>query len=257
MPVVAPTAQKHPFTWPEGKRCGISLSFDDGRASAVDVGVPLFDRFGVKATFYVMPHSVEQRHAAWQAAADAGHEMGCHTLTHPCSGNIAFVRRRGNALEEYTLEQMEQELLGANDAIEQLLGTRPRTFAYPCYHTFVGKGEQRQSYVPLVARHFVAGRIGLNEFAADPSACDLAALPSLSSDHASWEFLKSAIDRAREDRSWLVFAGHDVSEPAPHGVGQRELEQLCAYCTDPANEVWIDTVANIGTYVHQQQAALV
>lgn len=257
MPVVAATAQKHPFTWPDNKRCAISLSFDDGRASAVEVGVPLLDRFGVKATFYVVPDRVEQRRADWQAAADAGHEMGCHTLTHPCSGNLAFVRRRGSALEEMTLEQMEQELTGANDAIERLFGTRPRTFAYPCNHTFVGKGSQRQSYVPLVARHFEVGRVGLSESAADPSACDLAAVPSLASDHASWDFLKSTIERAREDGSWLIFTGHDVGDSAPHAVGRHELERLCAYVTDAANEIWTDTVANVGAYVRRQQAARV
>lgn len=257
MPVVARTAQKHPFHWPENKRCAVSLSFDDARLTAIDRGVPLLDQFDVKATFYVMPERVKQRHRQWQVAADHGHEMGCHTLTHPCSGNLAFIRKRGNALEEYTLEQMEQELTGANEAIEQLLGMRPRSFAYPCYHTFVGKGEQRQSYVPLVAKHFDVGRIGLNEFAADPSACDLAAVPSLSSDDATWQYMKAAIDQAREDGSWLVFAGHEVNDPAPHATGPRELEQLCAYCTDPANGIWIDTLANIGTYVTQQQAALV
>ncbi|HXI40557.1 MAG TPA: hypothetical protein VNH83_11290, partial [Bryobacteraceae bacterium] len=31
------------FHWPDGKRVAVSLSFDDARASQVDVGIPLFD----------------------------------------------------------------------------------------------------------------------------------------------------------------------------------------------------------------------
>ncbi|MCU1274750.1 MAG: hypothetical protein JWO48_2181, partial [Bryobacterales bacterium] len=34
----------HAFHWPESKRVAVSLSFDDARASQVDVGVPLFDK---------------------------------------------------------------------------------------------------------------------------------------------------------------------------------------------------------------------
>ncbi len=256
MPIVAKTARKHPFAWPDDKQCAVSLSFDDGRASAIEVGVPLLDRFNIKGTFYVMPHNVEKRLNGWRQATASGHEMGCHTLTHPCSGNLHFIRQGGNALEEFTLEQMEQELLGANDAIEDLLGVRPTTFAYPCYHTFVGKGIHRQSYVPVVARHFRVGRIGLNEFAADPSACDLAAVPSLSSDGATWDYMKAAIDRSREDGSWLILTGHDVGEGAPHTADVKVLEQICAYCQDPAQGVWIDTVAAISAYVHQRQVAL-
>ena len=49
------------FHWPEGKRVAVSLSFDDARASQVDVGVSLFDTHGVKVTFYVNPKSLEKR----------------------------------------------------------------------------------------------------------------------------------------------------------------------------------------------------
>jgi hypothetical protein len=46
------------------------------------------------------------------------------------------------------------ELLAANETLEELLGVRPRTFAYPCGQRFVGAGENTRSYVPVVARHF-------------------------------------------------------------------------------------------------------
>jgi peptidoglycan/xylan/chitin deacetylase (PgdA/CDA1 family) len=46
------------FPWPAGKRAAISLSFDDARQSQVDVGLPLLDRYGDKATFYLSPAGV-------------------------------------------------------------------------------------------------------------------------------------------------------------------------------------------------------
>jgi peptidoglycan/xylan/chitin deacetylase (PgdA/CDA1 family) len=40
-----------PFRWPNGKRVAVSLSFDDTRASQMDAGLPLFDRYHAKVTF--------------------------------------------------------------------------------------------------------------------------------------------------------------------------------------------------------------
>ena len=40
------------FKWPEGKKMAISLTFDDARLSQADLGIPLLDKYGVKATFY-------------------------------------------------------------------------------------------------------------------------------------------------------------------------------------------------------------
>ena len=57
----APTPAANPgaggFPWPEGARAAVSLSFDDARPSQVDVGLPIFDRHGVKVTFFLVPSS--------------------------------------------------------------------------------------------------------------------------------------------------------------------------------------------------------
>jgi hypothetical protein len=34
-----------------------------------------------------------------------------------------------------------------------------------------------------------------------------------------------------------------------------QVDALCRYCTDPANGVWIDTVATVGRHVHDARAA--
>ena len=56
------------FKWPEGKKMAISLSFDDARVSQADIGLPILDKYGVKATFYVMPDRVKEKLDAWQKA---------------------------------------------------------------------------------------------------------------------------------------------------------------------------------------------
>ncbi|HCR92034.1 MAG TPA: hypothetical protein DIW50_16625, partial [Prolixibacteraceae bacterium] len=37
------------FQWPEGKKMAVSFTFDDARFSQADNGLPLFDKYGVKA----------------------------------------------------------------------------------------------------------------------------------------------------------------------------------------------------------------
>lgn len=130
-----------PISWPHDKEVAISLSFDDARPSQVDVGVPLLNQYGAKATFYLVPSSVESRSSKWKQAATAGHEMGNHSVNHPCTGNFTWARDK--AIEAYSLLQMKQELAEANEQIEALLGVKPTEFAYPCGQTFVGRGTNR------------------------------------------------------------------------------------------------------------------
>ncbi|MBV9468292.1 MAG: polysaccharide deacetylase family protein [Abitibacteriaceae bacterium] len=238
------------FSWPSGKTAAISLSLDDARSSQLEHGLPLLNQYGVKATFYVNIGPLEKRADDWRGAVQQGHEIGNHTLHHPCSGNFRFSRSR--ALEDYSLERMEDELLGANQAIENLVGVRPTTFAYPCGQKFVGRGENVKSYVPLVARNFIVGRGFREEAPNDPTFCDLAQACGVDTDELTWEALKVWIERAVESGGWLILAGHDVGAAARQTVREDTLEALCRHVIDPAHGLWLDTVATIGTYIRNQ-----
>jgi peptidoglycan/xylan/chitin deacetylase (PgdA/CDA1 family) len=85
-----PGIRTEPFRWPDGKKAAVSLSFDDARLSQVDNGLALFKKEGVKVTFFVQPSGVEKRLAGWKQAVADGHEIGNHSLTHPCTGNYTF-----------------------------------------------------------------------------------------------------------------------------------------------------------------------
>ena len=85
------------ITWPDGKKAAVSLSFDDARLSQVDTGIPVLDEFEVKATFYLSVEAMRERLDGWKKAAANGHEIGNHSMTHPCSGNFAWVPN-GNEL---------------------------------------------------------------------------------------------------------------------------------------------------------------
>ena len=235
------------FSWPGGARAAVSLTFDDARTTQIDTGIPILDAHDLKATFYVSPGGVGRRLDGWKAAAANGHEIGNHSLSHPCSINFHF--DDDNALEDYSLERMERELLGASDEIERLLGVRPVTFAYPCGQTFIGRGTGCRSYVPLVAKHFIAGRSAFDEAPNDPMVADLAQLTGVEADRAGIEQLTALIDRALGQGSWLVLFAHNVGTGSRQSLQPETLDALCRHVRSSA--VWMDTVANIAAYVHE------
>ena len=160
--MIAPIQGQQSFQWPAGKRAAISLSFDDARLSQIDTGVAVLEKYGIKATFFVLPSGVKERLAGWKQVVAHGHEIGNHSMSHPCTANYEFSVHNG--LEGYTLDTIAKELDGANAEVERLLGVKPVTFAYPCGQKFVGRGAEVKSYVPLVASSFlgrprVPGRI--------------------------------------------------------------------------------------------------
>jgi len=235
--------------WPQNKRAALSISFDDSRVSQWEKGIPILDAYNIKSTFYVVPRVIQNHINEWKAVLANGHEIANHTVNHPCSGNFGFARNK--ALEEYSLGQMEQELTDASDAIKVLLGVEPQTFAYPCGQTFVGRGENTQSYVPLVAKRFLAGRCFNGESANDPTFCDLAQLIGMSGDIQDFSLLKKHLDKTLADGNWLILAAHDVGDKQ-QAVSEGVLRAIGDYAKKHP-ELWVDTVAGIAAYIKSQR----
>lgn len=244
-------AQESVFIWPEGKKMAISLSFDDARASQVDAGTALLDTYNVKATFYVQPPAVKNRLEGWKKAVAGGHEIGNHSISHPCSGNFSWSRE--NALEDYTLKQMREQLKAANKQIEELLGVKAEVFAYPCGQTFVGRGKNTQSYIPLVADIFISGRGWLAESANNPAFCDMAQLTGIEMDGKDFEDILPLIKSAQQAGQWVVLAGHEMGNSGPQTTRLAMLKKLIEYAQDPANKIWISPVGTVAKYVNEHR----
>ena len=242
--------------WPEGKRVAVSLSFDDGRASQVDIGLDVINPTGVKVTFFVNPGSetFRSRLAGWKRVVASGHEIGSHSVNHPCTGNFPWSLH--NALENYTLEQMSQQLDDANVQIEKFLGVHPVTFAYPCGQKFVGRGPTLKSYVPLIGRKFLVGRGYMDEYYNDPVFCDLAQASGIGFDDMDYIDMVKHISKAAQQGGWVIFAGHDIGQKGFQVTDTIALVALCKYMQDPANGVWVDTVKSIGEYVIAERRSL-
>ena len=235
------------FAWPEGKQIAISLSFDDARASQVDAGTALLDQYGVKGTFYVVPNSVKQRLEGWKKAVISGHEIGNHSFNHPCTGNFPWSRQK--AIENYTLKQMRNELILTNKAIKELLGVEAEVFAYPCGQTYIGRGENTKSYVPVVSKLFLSGRGWLDEGPNAPQFCDLAQLTGMEMDGKDFEQILPLIENAKKSGAWLVLAGHEMGASGNQTTRLSMLKKLIEYAQNPANGIWIAPVGTVAKYI--------
>lgn len=232
--------------WPRGRRAALSLTFDDARPSQVEFGAPILDEYGLKATFYPLPSLLENRPERWRETFAKGHEIGNHIASHPCSCNFAF--SPNNALEDYTLERMKEDLERADEELEAFFGSRPTSFAYPCGQRYVGRGEATRSYVPLVAERFIVGRGFLDQGPNDPLRCDMAQVNGVDADGKEPGQLKTMVDANLENGTWLVLVAHDIGRHGHQSMPPDALQQLCRYVA-VRDELWVDTVTAIGAHL--------
>lgn len=228
----------------KGKTAALSFTFDDARQTQLTNAIPCLNHHDIKGTFYVLEKNVKQAVSAWQQVALQGHEIGNHTLSHPCSGNFTY--SRNNPLEEFTWAQMEDEIIGANQLIQEMLGYVPQTFAYPCGQSFVGRGSGLQSYVPLIAKYFKAGR-GTLRSGNVKGICDFYLLHAVGIDGATLDSLKAFIDQARANNEWLIFYGHEIGDDGGRGISTQGLDEVCRYARQ-FDDLRIDTVAAVASF---------
>ena len=88
----------------------VLLSFDDNWESQYRYGLPLLQKYGFKATFYIWVSAVGRKnHMTWNEIRDlarTGMQIGCHSMTHPYLTQIK---------DE---EALQHEILGSKKIIE-------------------------------------------------------------------------------------------------------------------------------------------
>jgi hypothetical protein len=187
----------------------------------------------------------------WKKAVANGHEIGNHTLNHPCSGNFSWSRK--NALENYTLKNMMAELKECNRRIAELLDVKAEVFAYPCGQKYIGSGVHTQSYVPLISKMFLLGRGWMDEAANDPPYCNFSQLTGIEMDGKNFEQLLPLLEEAKKKGQWLVLAGHEIGNSGDQTTRLETLKKLAEWVKDPVNGIWIAPVGTVGKYVQLKE----
>jgi hypothetical protein len=237
-----------PLAWPNGWQAAISLTFDDGQQTQLETAIPRLEDHGFRGTFYLNPRGEDwaERLAAWQPAQQAGHEMGNHTIVHPCSLNT------GPTLQSWTLEKMEEDVCEAERRLDQLFPAQgARSFAYPCYESDVGRGPTRQSYVPVIARHFPAARArGTSIRGNHPRYADLHHLSSWSGERMSKAELIGLAESCLPEGWWGIFTFHGVNQ-GHLPISEYDLFHLLEHLARNRSRFWVAPVIEVAHYILQ------
>jgi peptidoglycan/xylan/chitin deacetylase (PgdA/CDA1 family) len=100
-----------------GCKAALSLTYDDGNPIHLDVAVPEMEKRGLRGTFYLIAGSLT-RVADWKKAAEAGQEIGNHTMTH-------------RHVSELSPQDERNEVVEAKEKLQDLMGVPVLTLAYP------------------------------------------------------------------------------------------------------------------------------
>jgi sialate O-acetylesterase len=244
-------AQSKPKPW-HGKQCAVALTYDDALNVHIDKVLPALDSLGLKGTFYVtvMGNAGASRIADWRKAAQTGHELGNHTLYHPCDATYAGMQwvRPEYDMSRYTKRRMVDELRATNAFLEAIDGRKKRTFAFTCGHKKVAEGE----FIQSLTNDFVAARAVREEM----HPIDQVKLMDV--DCYSMEGDKAAdmiklVEQARQTGALLVFLFHGVGGEHTLNVEESEHRALLKYLKSLEKEIWIAPLVEIAEHVKAYQ----
>lgn len=107
----------------------VMLTFDDGWSNQYDYAVPLLEKYGMHATFFLYPKVLHggsfMTRAQVSKLAAAGHDMETHTWGH------SPVQARSKETTDAFVARVDKMLEPAADWIVDAAGREPVAFAYP------------------------------------------------------------------------------------------------------------------------------
>jgi peptidoglycan/xylan/chitin deacetylase (PgdA/CDA1 family) len=212
----------------KGKKCAVVLTYDDGLDVDITNALPALDSLGLKATFYVANYQgrLQAQIPAWRAAAAKGHELGNHTLFHPCEGGRSgreFVAADYD-LNNYSMRRITNEILAMNAVLNAIDGKTNRTFAFPCGDNKI----HDTAYTDSLRKEFTGAR-GVVSTIATIDNVDLYNLPGYGVMDNSGESMIQWVKEAEAKQGLLVIIFHGVGGGHSLNVSLSAHSQLLHY----------------------------
>lgn len=237
-------------TW-NGRQCAVVLTYDDALNVHISNVLPALDSVGLKATFYISDYfgGLQAQIAHWRKAAAKGHELGNHTVFHPCLGNLpgrGFVSPDYD-MSKYSIRRMTDEIRAMNTLLNAVDGKQRRTFAYTC-----GDMKIRDTFfLEGVKPQFAAARAVRSKM--DDLDADLYSISSYPVNGETGEQLIALVKEAKKQKKLLVFLFHGVGGEHSLNVSLEAHSQLIKYLQQNKKEIWIATMLDVAEYMKVQQ----
>ncbi|MGB2867406.1 MAG: polysaccharide deacetylase family protein [Bacteroidota bacterium] len=246
----APVHAQQKGDW-NGKKCAVSLTYDDALNVHLDYVVPLLDSLGLKGTFYLSGFfpGFQKRAIEWRSVAEKGNELGNHTLFHPCEGKPPGREwvKPDYDLNHYTVQRMVDEIRMANILLKAIDGKSERTFAYPCGDRKAGDS----SYVSQIESDFIAAR-GVEGKTQKISEIDPYDIGSYMISGQSGEELIAMVKKAMETNGLIVFLFHGVGGEHNLNVSLEAHRKLLHFLKDNEKDIWVAPMVEVGSWMKKR-----
>lgn len=241
LPSVSQNNLKTPWN---SKQCAVALTYDDGLNVHLDNVIPILDSLNIKATFYIPGNSksLEKRLYEWKAVANNGHELGNHTLFHPCNGNSKD-RDWVNAdydLDNYSINKIIEEIELANFLLYTIDNKTKRTFAYTCGDKTI----KDSSFVELIKKDFIGARDVYGTFNAINNI-DLFSIKAYGINGENAVDLINLVKEAQATNSLIVFLFHGVGGEHNLNISLEEHNKFVRYLKRNEVSIWTTSLVEI------------
>ena len=245
--ITLPAQEPNTGPW-KGRKCAVVLTYDDALNVHLDQVVPALDSLGLKGTFYLSGFfpSFRARIKDWSAVARKGHELGNHTLYHPCEGKAPGREwvPPDYDLNTYTIRRLVDEITMANALLEAVDGRTQRTFAYPCGDTKAGDS----SYVGDIKRLFPGAR-GVQGKIQTMDDIDLYDVGSYMINGQSGEEMIRLVRAGEAKNALVVFLFHGVGGEHSLNVSLEAHRKLLWYLKEHEETIWVAPMIEVCKYV--------
>jgi len=243
---MAQTAQ----SW-NGKRSAVVLTYDDALNVHLTNAIPALDSAGLRGTFYISDFGqLKKQIPGWRKAASKGHELGNHTIFHPCLGHLpgrGFVRADYD-MNNYSVARMQDEIKAMNTLLKAIDGKDRRTFAYTCGDMTI----RDTFFLEGIAHEFVAARAVRSRM--DSLNVDLFSISSYAVNGETGEQLIALVKKAMESRTLLVLLFHGVGGEHSMDVSLEAHTKLLQYLKAHRREIWVAPLVEVAGYIRKQRA---
>jgi len=233
------------FPWPDGRGAAIALTYDDAKSSQLDVAIPQLDAAGLKGTFFLTADNMSQQDVSrWRAVAAEGHELGNHSLFHPCAGGASKLLPQYKN-EDYSIKSMLNEIRVMNVFLFAIDGQSLHSYAAPCGQTRVGGEDYSEALRESgLVRSMRVGGQGIF----DPRSVDLFHVPSKGFHDVTGADLIAFVEQVRRTGGAGVMKFHGVG--GNYLVTSAEAHKtLVDYLVEHQRDIWIAPFGELMDYV--------
>ena len=235
-------------TWAGFRTAAVSFTFDDGPQSDIDVALPMFEKYGYKATFNIVTKWADGNNDGlinWsgvQKLAAAGHEIASHSDSHPQNG----------AMPSSEISTSKGTI---NKKISQPYGCV--TLAYPNCNT-PGDAQVLQNYV--VGRICNASWSGGSDIMGKNGPSNWAAVPAMMTGNEGTSDFKGNMQKAVNQGGWVAFLTHGFQGKTNGWASYSPTDSLAMdgalkYAKENDSKIWVAPMGYVAMYIKERNAS--